>query len=202
MGRKRKNGDGGGEPAKVGHNSQLTDEERRALTLHHVRQYEAADALVEKAKAERKAVSDQAKADLGKGAMADVKDLIAAKDEKALKADLERRLRIARWAGLPVGTQLAMFDFMPDDKAAEEGKTAGMSGLPCDVPRHWPPSAHQRWIEAWHDGQAILASAFKKKREPAEDVPAPVTRVDTSDPPFLPGPDAEMPAAPAAPAAA
>lgn len=171
----RRNGADDG--AKIGHNSELTDEERRALTLHHMRLYEAADALVEKAKAERKAVADQAKADLGKGAIADIKDLVAATDEKKTKAAIERMLRIARWAGLPVGTQLAMFDFMPDDKAAEEGKTAGMQGLPCDPPRHWPPSAHQRWIAAWHDGQAVLASAFKKKRAPDEstesDEPAP-----------------------------
>src|SRR5262245_46379072 len=157
--------------AAIGHNSNLTDEERRALTLHHMGAYEAADAIVEKAKADRKSVADLAKSDLGKGAMADIKDLIAAGDEKKTQASLERMLRIGRWAGLPVGTQLAMFDFMPDDKAAEEGKTAGMQGKPCDPPRHWPPSAHQRWIEAWHDGQAILASAFKKKREQPEPLP-------------------------------
>lgn len=150
-----------------GHNSQLSDDERRALTLHHKRLYEAADALVEKAKADRKAVTDLARADLGKSALGDIKDLIAATDEKTTKAKLERMLRIARWAGLPVGTQLAMFDFMPDDKAAEEGKTAGMAGDVCQPPAHWPASAHQRWIEAWHEGQAILASAFQKKREPA-----------------------------------
>lgn len=162
----RKKGENG--TAKPGHNSNLTDEERRALTLHHAKIYEAADALVEKAKADRTAVADLARSDLGKGALTDIKDLLAASDEKKTKAALERMLRIARWAGLPVGTQLAMFDFMPDDKAAEEGKTAGMSGMPCDVPRHWPPSAHQRWIEAWHEGQAVLASAFAKKRKDAE----------------------------------
>ena len=173
MARKKNGAD---EAPKPGHNSSLTDEERRALTLHHKAAYEAADARVEMCKADRKAVADLAKSDLGKGAMADIRDLIAAGDEDKTKANLERMLRIARWAGMPVGTQLAMFDFMPDDKAAEEGKTAGMEGMPCDPPRHWPPSAHQRWIEAWHDGQAVLASAFKKKREqpepPADEAPA------------------------------
>ena len=152
-----------------GHNSQLTDDERRALTLHHMRIYERADAFVERAKADRKAVADLARSDLGKSALSDIKDLIEARDEKKTKANLERMLKIARWAGLPVGTQLAMFDFMPDDKAAEEGKTAGMAGDPCQPPAHWPASAHQRWIAAWHDGQAVLASAFAKKREPDEE---------------------------------
>jgi hypothetical protein len=156
--------------AQPGHNSSLTDDERRALTLHHVRLYEAAEAIVEKAKAERKAVADQAKADLGRGAMADVKDLIVARDEKVIKADLERRLRIARWSGLPIGTQLAMFDFMPDDRAAEQGKVAGMCGEVCQPPGHLTPSGQQRWIGAWHDGQAVLASAFAKKKLPEHPV--------------------------------
>lgn len=158
---------------KAGHNSQLTDAERRALTLHHKRHYEAADALVEKAKADRKAVAELAKSDLGKGAMSDIKDLIRLGDEKVIKAEIERQMRLARWMGLPVGQQLAMFDFMPDDKAAEEGRSAGMAGLECKPPSHWPASAHQRWIESWHDGQAILASAFAKKREKQDDASEP-----------------------------
>lgn len=153
---------------KLGHNSQLTDDERRALTLHHVRLYEAAEALVEKAKAERKAVADHAKADLGKGAMADIKDLLVARDEKVIKADLERRLRIARWSGLPVGHQLAMFDFTLDDRAAEQGKVSGMCGEVCQPPGHLTAPGQQRWIAAWHDGQAVLASAFAKKKQAEE----------------------------------
>lgn len=156
----------------IGHNgSALTDDESRALTLHHKRLYEAADALVERAKADRKAVGDQAKADLGKGAVADIKDLIAAGDEKATKARLERSLRLARWAGIPIGFQVDMFaDRRPvEEKWAEEGRTAGMAGERCEPPAHLSPSAHQIWIEHWHSGQAVLMSAFGKKKhaEPA-----------------------------------
>ena len=93
----------------IGHNSALTDDEKRALTLHHKRRYEAADALVEKAKAERTAVADQAKHDLGKGALADIKDMILAETPKKMKAVLERAQRLARWAGLKVGSQPQLF---------------------------------------------------------------------------------------------
>lgn len=162
--------------AGLGHNKpQLSDDERRALTLHHKRLYEAADALVEKAKAERTAVADQAKADLGKGTLKDIKDMIAYSDEKVVKADIERTFRLARWMGLPIGTQLDMIDPPVDDRAADEGKTAGMAGQLCDPPRHWPPSAHQKWIEAWHQGQAILASAFQKRAQPDAPAQAPAT---------------------------
>jgi hypothetical protein len=64
--------------ARLTRHSILTDEEKRALTLHHKRAYEAADALVEKAKADRTAIADLAKSDLGKGALADIKDMILA----------------------------------------------------------------------------------------------------------------------------
>lgn len=154
------------------HNSALTDDEQRALTLHHKRLYETADALVEKAKAERTAVADLAKSDLGKGALKDIKDLIAYGDENKVKAELERTLRLARWMGMPVGTQVHMFEAPVDDRAGEDGKTAGMAGEACAPPKHLAVTAHQKWIAGWHEGQSILASAFKKKRED-ESPPAP-----------------------------
>lgn len=156
----------------AGHNSTLTDEERRALTLHHKRAYEAADALVEKAKTDRKAVADLAKADLGKGAVADIKDLISFADEKKAKGQIEHSLRIARWLGMPVGTTTDLFDVPVDDRAAAEGMTAGMAGDECKPPLHLTAEGSQRWMENWHEGQKILAGAFAKKREPKAD-PAP-----------------------------
>ena len=166
----KKNGTGKKHP-KMGHNSALSDDERRALTLHHKNLYEAADAIVEKAKADRTAVGDQAKADLGKGALADIKDMIAIKDETMLKANLERSLRIARWLGAPVGTQMSMFDMPQDARALEDGRTAGMEGKRCEPPQHLAVVDHQQWISGWHEGQTILASAFKKLKPMEEEAP-------------------------------
>src|ERR1700759_443641 len=126
----RKNGTGAPGP---GHNSQLTDDEKRALTLHHKRAYEAADALVERAKADRTAVADLAKSDLGKGAVADIKDMILADNPKKMKSVLERAQRLARWAGLKVGSQPQLFEQAETDRH-EDGKTAGMSGDHCKPP--------------------------------------------------------------------
>lgn len=160
----------------IGHNSKnaaLSEDESRALTLHHKRLYEAADALVERAKADRKAVGDQAKADLGKGAVADIKDLILAGDEVKTKAAIERSMRLARWSGIPIGFQVDMFaDRQPaEEKWANDGRTAGMAGERCEPPAHLPPSGHQIWIEHWHGGQAVLMSAFAKKKPPELDAP-------------------------------
>jgi|GEM_PF-4057401 len=152
-----------GNAAGMGHNSQLTDEEKRALTLHHKRAYEAADALVEKAKADRTAIADLAKSDLGKGALADIKDMIVADNPKKMKAVLERAQRLARWAGLKVGSQPQLFEAAQIDHT-EDGKTAGMSGITCEPPKNLAHDAAQKWIQGWHEGQTVLMSAFKKKR--------------------------------------
>lgn len=145
-----------------GHNSQLTDDERRALTLHHKRAYEMATSLVEKAKSDRAAISELAKHDLGKSAVAEIKDMIVFGDSKKLKGTLERTLRIARWLGVALGTQAQMFETPADHN--EEGKTAGMSGDECKPPQHLAHDAAQKWIAGWHEGQTILAWAFAKKK--------------------------------------
>ena len=147
----------------IGQNSTLTDDEKRAMTLHHKRNYEAADALVEKAKADRTAIADLAKSDLGKGALADIKDMIIADNPKKMKAVLERAQRLARWAGLMVGTQPQLFEAAQVDHT-EDGKTAGMSGVTCEPPKGLAVDASQFWIQGWHDGQTVLMAAFKKKR--------------------------------------
>jgi len=176
--RKKGNGSGGTSPG-AGHNSTLTDEEKRALTFHHARAYEAADALVEKAKKDRTAVIDLAKADLGKGAKADITDLLLANTPAKMKAVLERVQRLARWAGLAVGTQAQMFEQKPD--TFEDGKVAGMQGETCEPPPGLAQESFQRWISGWHDGQTILSRAFAKKRQAAKpDEPDPA-QMDLSE---------------------
>lgn len=162
MGRKKQEGNGVG----PGHNSTLTDEEKRALTFHHAKAYEAADALVEKAKKDRASVVDLAKADLGKGAKADIVDLLTANTPAKMKAVFDRVQRLARWAGLPVGTQPQLFERAADP--FEEGKVAGMQGETCQPPATLAQDTAQLWISGWHEGQTILSRAFAKKRAPAK----------------------------------
>lgn len=174
---KKKDGNGVG----PGHNSQLTEEEKRALTFHHKRAYEQADALVEKAKADRTAVADLAKADLGKGALADIKDMILANTDKKMKAMVERTMRLARLAGLKIGTQTNLFEPVVD--YIDQGRVAGMEGQECRAPNSLSAEAQQQWIAGWHEGQTVLASAFKKKRPvdpPAANAPDPA-QIDLSE---------------------
>lgn len=172
MGKKKEKENG------IGHNSQLTDDERRAMTFYHAKLYAAADALVEKAKADRTAVMDLATSDLGKGGKADIKDILLVDTPKKMKAVVERTLRLARWAGLPVGTQQNLFE--PATNHFEDGKRAGMEGSPCEAPKSLAVDAAQTWIRGWGDGQAILSAAFKKKR-PVDGSAADPAQMDLSE---------------------
>ena len=207
--------------AGVGHNDiGLTEDEERALTYSWRRKWETAEAKVKAAIAERKAIEDGAKSELGKQAVKTIKELIALEQPKgneALQAAIERSLRLARWVNAPVGSQFSFFeDRTPaEERAYDIGKTAGLAANPCKPPYDPSVPQYQRWLDGWHDGNAINLSNFRdklKKLEPRvggdgvqmdlserADLPpeGAGNDADVSDPPFLP--PADMPAVPAPP---
>lgn len=194
-----------------GHNepAELTDDEKRALFFQHKRSYEVAlkeeqeAAAVKKSKhAALMAVCKKAKAECGKDTVDDIKDAIqfeAPDGREKFTTEITRKHKVARWLGLPVGTEPSFFD-MNDrtpsvELAYDEGKQAGMAGDICKPPHDPSGPQYQKWISGWHDGQAILASAFSKlKTEPVEGAG---NDEDVSKQPFAP--PVEMPASPAPP---
>lgn len=156
-------------------NSELTEDEKRALLFHHRKKYEAAEAALVAAKTAKKAVENLAKAECGKGAVADIKELIALdlpKGSAALHADIERKLKLARWAGAAVGTQFSFEEVdrrAAEDVAYENGKIAGLKGEPRKPPHDPSVPQHQRWLEGWNAGQEVLLSDFRAKIKPAAD---------------------------------
>jgi hypothetical protein len=176
-------GKAGGASAKPGsgHNraSELTQDERRALVYEYKRRRVAnlAElAAIEEERKEAKAVGKtilaQAVAVIGPTAAADIEDLIAADEpggEKALLAEVERKLGVLALLGR--GAQLDLFrqpDRTPaEDLAYEHGFAAGAEGATRKPPHDPSVPQYTRWTEGWNDGQAALASAFKKL-EPAD----------------------------------
>jgi hypothetical protein len=161
----------GPEPGHNGGPPELTDDERRALLFQHKRNYEAALADKKAADANFKNACKRAKAECGKDAVDDIKDAIAFEapnGQQLFAAEVERKQRIARWLGLPVGAQVE-FNFIDrtpvDDRAFDAGKVAGMEGKDCKP----PASVHapEKWTEGWHAGQAVLMSAFTKVKAAA-----------------------------------
>jgi hypothetical protein len=197
---------GAAEPC-IGHNKpELTEDEQRVLLYQHKSQYEAALAAKKRADADLKATCKRAKVDCGEHAVADIKELIALENEKggeALQADIERKLRLARWAGAKVGHQFNFDEDVADQTQLifEAGKIAGLKGEPRKPPHDPGTPGYDFWMNGYNEGQTVFATqTFKKpddqmdlseRRDLTDGEPVMVDPplIDASDPPFGVPPD-------------
>lgn len=155
---------GDDEAPGAGHNGapELTEEQTIALTFSHKRAYAAALAAKKAADAALKNTAKLAKSELGDTAVADIKDIIAIETEEGeakLKAEVERKLKIARWMGLPNGANGELFpqvDRTPAvDRAAARGKRDGLAGEPANPQCDPSVPQYNSYMEAYHVGQKI-----------------------------------------------
>lgn len=176
-------------------NSELTEDERRALLFQHVASYEQALATKKAADAAIKNVCKLAKAELGKSATDEIKEVIALKEpggEAALREKIERQLKVARYVNAPLGHQFSFAEDMRPavDQAFEQGKIRGLQGGDMTPPYDPSLPQYQRWLEGWHAGQDILTSGFRSKLD-TDPPPAKLPDADTTVVPFHPPPDDE-----------
>lgn len=152
----------------TGHNSgaELSDAEKRALFVNGLA---AIDDLEEEKKDIADAIKEAKERICSYGySKDDIKFAQALRkgDESKMLDKRRREAEIARFLGHPIGTQPDLVDLIDRtpaaDKAHEEGKVAGAEGKACSPPYDNATEQGQRWIEGWHEGQADLASAFKK----------------------------------------
>ena len=151
--------------------NELTDDQKAALFFAHQRQYEKALEAKKAADAALKVVCKQIKAEGTSLDEIKLAQLSPEVFEAQARANVERTQRLARWLGMPIGTQLSLLDG-PDrtpatDKARADGKRAGLAGLDCNPPFAANLPQAQFWLEGYHDGQAVLAAGFKQA--PADD---------------------------------
>jgi len=152
-----------GEPAKAGHNSSLTDEQRQALHLNqHVPAYAKALEVKKKADADLKNVAKLIKAEGGSvNAVKLALALRTPEGEAAFRARLAEEHEIAIWNGVGVQVDLFADARQPaDDKAYDAGKRAGMAGETARPPHDPSTSQYKRWMDGHADGQAVLAKGF------------------------------------------
>ena len=159
------NGNGG-----IGHNSELTDDQKQALALHHKAAYEAKLAAKKKADAEFKNACKLAKAEIAwTDGVALIKDMILAETEEGeadLRARMNRALLAARYMAVPLGSQFEMFDedrTPAIDRARAEGRRDGMADKPLANP--YDPSVPQAdaYADGWHEGRKARAEAQRKR---------------------------------------
>lgn len=151
----------GAEPG-IGHNNELSDEDRQALFFQWKRDYEDKLARKKEADAALKNCCKQAKAELGKTVVADIKlaiEVATEQGEAAIKERMESQARVLRWLGLPIGVQGNLFaevDLTPaNEKARANGKRAGLAGEACQPPHDPSVPQYQEWMDGWQEGQAI-----------------------------------------------
>lgn len=150
----------------------LSDDQRYSLVEQHRQKYER---LIAAQKAANKAVQDHGKiikADLGESGMAEIKSLIEAgsvEGVEAIKARIERDLRILRWSNEPVGT---IHDLFPEtdrrpigERSYEAGKRQGLAGESCSNPHHPSTEAFREHERGYADGQSTLATKGFSKLE-------------------------------------
>lgn len=151
--------------ATIGHNSTLTDSERQALYLNHLRKIQAQRARVDAERAAEKTLRKDAKNDgialkeIDFGLMCR-----ATEDETLVPTQQARMHEIMRWLGLPVGTQ-AEFDFAKDkvkDRARREGAAAGWGALPRTPPYDPGTPEEQIWLTAYDEAQQQAATDLKQ----------------------------------------
>ncbi|TJW14377.1 MAG: hypothetical protein E5W82_10395 [Mesorhizobium sp.] len=155
-----------------GHNrsaEQLSDDQLQGLTRQHGQKRAKLVEAEKKAKADRMNFDKIIKSDLGSTGLANIKlldDLETPEGEARIKADMERQAMVARWAGLAIGTQGALFDTdrrPVEDRAFDDGKRDGMAGKTLSSPHAAGTEAYNKYVQGWHAGQAVNASGIKQK---------------------------------------
>jgi predicted Holliday junction resolvase-like endonuclease len=171
------------ETAQSGHNK-LTDDQLQALLFQHVKSYEKTLAAKKEADAKFKNACKTARAELGKDGVDQIKQVILLQQpegEAALRAMIERQLRVARYVGSPIGTQFGLLDGIDEsaeDRAYDAGKRIGLAGEPCKSPYMESTEEGQAWMEGFHEGQAVLAQGFKQPVDRPFGAPLDETRTE------------------------
>lgn len=150
--------------ATIGHNHQLTDGQRQALYLHHLRLIQGQRARVDAEKKVEKTLRKDARNDGIVMKEVDFGMLCrATEDETILPNEQIRRNEIMRWLGMPIGSQ-AEFNFKKDtmkDRARREGAAAGWGALPRTPPYDAGTTEEQEWLKAYDGAQAQAADDLK-----------------------------------------
>lgn len=171
----------------AGHNSQLTENERKALFFHHLRKRMSHISKAAEINAAKKADGKVAQADgIVLGDMDYAIKAINADDKATVTDRYLAHGEVLSWLNLTPGFQSDLLrDRAPAIERIEgEGELAGLAGKDPESSYDKGSDEDQAWLRGWHRGQAImrdnLKNAMEKINSEAEE--------ETGDPDF---PDVE-----------
>lgn len=153
----------------MGHNSELTPDERKALFFDHYRPIAAQLEKVRVEQAEYKRLRKLAKADkIGLWEIDYALKCAEVEDENIIPDRIKREAEIAAWFALPVEYQPDMFgsfDREPgEDRARREGRKAGTTGNGSNPYDEHSPMG-RAWAEEWTAEQKKAQSALQTAME-------------------------------------
>jgi len=143
--------------------NEMSDDQRAKLTFQLRDKYLVALDAKKRADNALKLLGKEIKADLGKGGLQDIKDMIRLSEpegEEALREEMERRVRVMRWLAIPIGAQADLFpkdDRRPiTERAFAEGKKSGLAGETFRNPYHQTNDGHKAYEKGWQEGQSVI----------------------------------------------
>jgi len=149
--------------SEPGHNSQLTENERKALFFHHLRKRMAHNEAMEEIKAARKADGKTAQADgLVLGDLDYAIKTIEADEKKTVTDRFIAHGEILTWLGLAPGFQADLFrDRAPAVERIEgQGELAGLAAKERSSGYEGGSDEDQAWLRGYDRGQAIVRDNF------------------------------------------
>ena len=158
--------------------AELRDDELRALAINHKGLFERALAAKKAKDADFRNCCKKIKAELGDSGVAIIKAMVeldSAEGEAAVIERIRAQAKAARWAGLPIGTQIELQLAEPDrtpavDRARDEGTAASMGSKPCKPPYSPDTEQYRKWMEGFHEHQATLAEKIGRGKDDEKDV--------------------------------
>jgi len=168
----------------IGHNSELTPEQKSALRMHHVRRLLELEEEMQPLRERRKQIRAEAKGDGFKLSEIDAAiRLSTMEDTSIFVAEIKELIEIAKaFNALPPGEQGDLFpDRRPaDERCFDEGKVAGLAGKNPEPPYGADSKQGQAWMKGWHEGQRIMREELQAAMEKRNAMKAD----ETADEPF------------------
>lgn len=166
-----------GAAAGPGHNSKLTFEQEQALFLQHRGPWNAAQAKIAAAEKNLSDVVATLKADgFTKKQFQIADELGKPKGEARVVGEVNDRIRVARFIGHPMGTQMDLFGGgqtvkvpppLTLDACYGEGKRCSMENKPGRPPEHYAADQIQSFMAGFHEHQREIAGGIKAPLDPS-----------------------------------